>query len=283
MYYWIWLSLLTFLTPIQKIELLKKYEKPEKLYNIVKEEWLLLNYIDEKVYAKIEKSKSEESINKYLKAIKKENINVITILDKEYPYKLKEIYDPPVVLYTIGDVNLLNSKSIGIVGSRDCSLYGKNVTIYFSRKLASNEITVVSGLAKGIDLYAHIGCLQAKGRTIAVLGNGINVIYPKENSTIYSEIIKRGGLLVSEYIINATPVPLNFPARNRIISGLSDKLLVVESKEKTGTISTVDFALDYGKDIYVVPGNIDNKYSEGTNNLIKQGASIVTGIRDIIN
>ena len=152
----------------------------------------------------------------------------------------------------------------------------------FAYDLAKENITIISGMAKGIDSNAHMGCLYAKGKTIAVLGSGLDRIYPKENIRLYNEIISNSGAIVSEYVIGTIATRMNFPARNRIISGLSDGVIVVEAKEKSGTLITVDFALEQGKDIFVVPGNITSHNSVGTNELIKQGAKCVTSVKDIL-
>lgn len=149
--------------------------------------------------------------------------------------------------------------------------------------LQKKGLTIISGMAKGIDSYSHMGCIEAGRKTIAVLGNGIDIIYPKENQLLYNKIISTGGLVLSEYVIGTKPNRLNFPARNRIISGLSKGVVVVEAKEKSGTLNTVDFALEQGKDVFVVPGNITSTNSIGTNELIKQGAKCITCVEDILN
>lgn len=177
---------------------------------------------------------------------------------------------------------MLHTDIIAMIGCRECSNYGKEVSIKFSYELAKNGITIISGMAKGIDSYSHIGCIKAGGKTIAVLGSGLDIIYPKENCLLYDEILSAKGLILSEYVIGTKPSKLNFPARNRIISGLSNGVIVVEAKGKSGTLNTVDFALEQGKDIFVVPGNITSTNSTGTNELIKQGASCVTGVEDIL-
>ena len=215
--------------------------------------------------------------------IKKNNIKVISINDKEYPESLKRIYDPPIVLYANGNLNLLNNKSIAIVGCRLCSVYGKIITKKLAYNLSEKNITIISGMARGIDTYAHIGALEAKGRTIAVLGSGIDVIYPKENERLYYEIIRNNGLILSEYIVGTKPIPMNFPRRNRIISALANGVLVTEAKIRSGSFITVDFALEQGKEIFSVPGNINSANSEGTNSLIKQGAKLVTCVEDILD
>ena len=237
------------------------------------------------------------------------NIDIIHIYEEKYPQLLKEIYDPPVSLYIKGNKEILNSKNIGIVGCRECTDYGKNAAKYFAYNLSKKNINIVSGLAKGVDSYAHIGCLSTDkenkncgktnndcgkrnadceklkcdcGKTIAVVGNGLDMLYPKENIELANEIIKSGGSIISEYPCGTKPDKMNFPARNRIVSGISSGIIVVEAKEKSGTLITVDFALEQGRDVFVVPGNINSINSVGTNDLIKQGAKLVTTYKDIM-
>lgn len=202
--------------------------------------------------------------------------------DEIYPKKLKQIYDRPTKLYVEGKLEILNSRSIAIIGARNCSRYGANIAYKFGYELAKRGITVISGLARGIDAYSHWGAVKAKGKTIAVLGSGLNNIYPKENIILVKEIIKNGGAIITEYEQNATPEKMHFPARNRIISALSDGILVVEARKRSGTLITVDFGIEHGKDIFCIPGNINSDYSYTTNELIKQGAIPVTRIEDII-
>ena len=180
-------------------------------------------------------------------------IDIISIEDNEYPFFLREIYSPPICLYIKGNKENLNKFNISIVGCRDCSEYGKDVAQKLAYDLASNSVNIVSGLAKGIDSYAHLGALYAKGLTTAVLGNGLDVIYPKENYYLANKIINSGGAIISEYPLGTKPEKINFPLRNRIVSGLSKGVVVVEAKQKSGTLITVDFALDQGRDVFVVP------------------------------
>ena len=201
---------------------------------------------------------------------------------KEYPEKLNKIYAPPAKLYVLGDETILNKPSIAIIGCRDASQYGKRVAFKFAYELAKKGIIIVSGLARGIDIYSHLGAVKANGKTIAVLGSGFNHIYPSEHKKYCVDIIEKGGAIITEYENNTKPIPTNFPARNRIISGLSDGVLVVEAKQKSGTLITVDYALDQGKNVFIIPGNITSNNSYGTNELIKQGAKLVTNIQDIL-
>lgn len=216
-------------------------------------------------------------------------IQTIKIGDKEYPKKLLHIYHPPKVLYVIGNEKILNDKSIAMIGCRRCSQYGSKVAYQFGYQLAEKGIHIISGLAVGIDTYSHVGTIarirreyknEKIGRAIAVLGSGLDVIYPKENRRLYEEIIKTGGVIVSEYPLGTKPEKYHFPERNRIISGLSDGILVVEAKERSGTLITVEYALDQGKDVYAIPGNITQENSFGTNELIKQGAIPITSVDD---
>ena len=202
---------------------------------------------------------------------------------KYYPVKLKNISSPPKELFCLGNLELLNCKSIAVIGSRNYSGYGERAAKEFSYNLAKEDVCIVSGMARGIDSFAHEAALDAKGKTVAVLGSGLDVIYPRENKILYENIIKNNGLIISEYPLGTKPSRQNFPARNRIISRLSDGVLVIEARKNSGTNITVDFALDQGKDVFVIPGNIYSNTSDGTNFLIKEGAIPVTSYKDIIN
>lgn len=279
--YWIWLSLIKKLGNKRKLKLLELYKTPEKIYKLTKEELMNINGIGEVIANDIIISKNEKMLNYHIKYMEENNIKIINICEKNYPQLLKEIYDPPVSLYVKGNIEILNSKNIGIVGCRECTEYGKKAAKYFAYNLAKQNINIVSGLARGVDSYAHLGSLST-GRTVAVLGNGLDMIYPKENIELANAIIRRGGAIISEYPCGTNPDKMNFPARNRIISGMSNGIIVIEAKEKSGTLITVDFALEQGREVFVVPGNINSINSVGTNDLIKQGAKLVTTYSDII-
>lgn len=210
-------------------------------------------------------------------------MNIIYYNDDRYPEKLRRIYAPPQKLYIIGNDKILNEKGIAIIGCRKPSKYGIEMAYKFAYGLSKRGINVISGLARGIDSYSHLGAVHAKGKTIGVLGSGLNNIYPSENKKLCLEIIKNGGAIITEYEPKEKPLAMNFPARNRIISGLSEGILVIEAKQKSGTLITVDHGLDQGKDIFVIPGNITSENSYGTNELIKQGAKLVTSQRDILD
>ena len=207
---------------------------------------------------------------------------IITINDSGYPEQLKTIYDAPKKLYVRGNKEILSNIGIAIVGCRDNTRYGELIAKNLGYNLAKQGINVISGLAKGIDSFAHIGAIYAKGKTIAVLGNGIDTIYPIENDTIAKKIIEYGGCIISEYPPNTKIEKRNFPARNRIISGLSRGVIIVEAKEKSGALITADFALEQGRDVFAVPGPINSKHSLGTNELIKQGAIPITNYKDVL-
>lgn len=286
--YWIWFSLIKKLGCIQKRKLLETFKNPEEIYNLEKEDLLKMDGIGEAIAKSIIDSKSPKLIQKHINYMKKNEIYIININDKEYPDNLKEIYDPPISLYIKGNASILNQKNLSIIGCRECTDYGKSAAKYFAYHLSKNCINIVSGLARGIDSYAHLGCICAEKefknscKTIAVVGNGLHMVYPKENFYLANEIIKYGGAIVSEYPCGVKPEKINFPARNRIISAISSGVLVIEAKEKSGTLITVDFALEQGRDIFVIPGNINSINSVGTNDLIKQGARMVTDFQDIL-
>lgn len=220
----------------------------------------------------------EETILKY----KDKGIHIITKEDTFYPSLLKEIYDPPQVLFCKGDLSILkNEKNISIVGARKATWYGKNVAKEIGQKLSEEGFTVTSGMALGIDAYAHLGALEGSGGTIGVLGCGIDEVYPKQNQKLY-QMVEEKGLLLSAYPLGTQPYAGNFPARNRIISGLSKGVVVVEAQLKSGALITVDFATEQGRDIFAVPGNINSTMSSGSNNLIKDGAIMVTKYQDVL-
>lgn len=211
-------------------------------------------------------------------------IEEISIESKEYPEQLREIYDAPLKLYILGNKEILKKPGIAIVGSRKATEYGKKVALQFSKDLSKSGINIISGLALGIDTCAHLGTLYPDniGKTIAVLGSGLDEIYPKQNIELAKQIINCGGCIISEYPLGTKPEKLHFPQRNRIISGLSKGILIIEASEKSGSLITADFALEQGREVFAVPGNISSPTSVGTNNLIKQGAKLVTSYEDIL-
>ncbi len=202
--------------------------------------------------------------------------------DHSYPQLLKQIADPPAIIYVQGRIELLNSLSVAMVGSRAATSYGKRCSFMLARDLAASGLTVVSGLASGIDSEAHSGALSVQGATVGVLGCGLDVVYPRNNRNLY-ERIRNEGLLVSEYPLGTKPDPFRFPARNRIISGLSRGVVVVEAARRSGSLITAEMALDEGRDVFAVPGQIDSLKSAGTHCLLQQGARLIQSAEDICN
>jgi DNA processing protein len=201
--------------------------------------------------------------------------DVVTLDDLRYPQRLKEIYDPPLVLYVRRAVDLLSLPSIAVVGTRHPTPYGVGMAERLACDLSNQGLSIVSGLARGVDTAAHRGVINAKGRTVGVLGTGVDEIYPRENKRLVEQILALGGALVSEFAIATPPAPQNFPIRNRIISGMSVGVLVVEAAEYSGTRITARCALEQCRDVFAVPGNVTNKNAWGPNTLIKQGAKLV--------
>jgi DNA processing protein len=206
---------------------------------------------------------------------------IISLSDPEYPSRLKEIYDPPVILFVKGSVEVLAQPGIAMVGTRHPTPYGSGMAERLSTDLAARGLVIISGLARGIDTASHRGAVAAKGQTVAVLGTGIDVMYPKENTRLTEQIVALGGALITEFPIGTFPAPQNFPIRNRIISGMSAGVLVVEAAEYSGTRITSRCALEQNRDVYAVPGNVTNKNSWGPNTLIKQGAKLVATWEDV--
>lgn len=216
-----------------------------------------------------------------LEKIESDGIEILTWADKEYPLYLKEIADPPPVLYVRGDIQTRDQWAVAVVGTRRFTSYGKHVTRQLVGDLARSGATIVSGLARGIDGVAHQAALEAGGRTLAVLGSGIGQVYPPEHRTLAQQIASSGALL-SDFPSDTPPEAGNFPRRNRIISGLSLGVLVVEAGRKSGALITANYALEQGRDVFAVPGNINARSSMGTNRLIQEGAKLVLSAEDIL-
>lgn len=279
--YLMWLSCIVDLGSVRANKLLGYFGSGEEVYNADINEILEVVSISDKIVDRIVSSRGDRIMEKRLRRMEKMNIKFIGISDKLYPYMLKEIQAPPVGLYIIGQLPDENLAKVSIIGSRQCSTYGSGVAYNTAFELAENNVVVVSGMAYGIDSIAHKGCLDGKGKTIAVLGNGVDICYPASNRELRERIIENG-CVMSEYPPGTEAKAYHFPVRNRIISGLSDVTLVVEAEKKSGTLITVGQALDQGRDIFAVPGNITSPKSEGTNDLLRQGAYIFTKTEDIL-
>ena len=213
--------------------------------------------------------------NLEIKRLQEHKVKVITILDGGYPQRLKEIYLPPIVLFYRGNLSLINQKAVAVVGSRDHSKYAKECIREIIPALVKDDIVVISGLARGVDTLAHEETLKPNGSTIAVIGSGLDVVYPLENSKLYDLIAKRG-LILSEYPLQSRPLKFHFPYRNRIIAGLSHGVCVIEAKEKSGSLITANLALSENREVFAVPGSIFSIHSKGTNSLIEAGACLVS-------
>jgi DNA processing protein len=225
--------------------------------------------------------KARSEAERELARVSEQKGAILTFEDEDYPERLREIFDPPPVLWILGDVKLLARPSIAIVGTRHPTPYGTGMAEILARDLAAHKMVVLSGMARGVDTAAHKGALAAGGSTVAVWGTGIDVIYPKENKSLAENILVSGGAIVSEYPLGTFPAPQNFPKRNRILSGMSVGVLVVEAGENSGTRVTARCALEQDRDVYAVPGNVTTKNAWGPNTLIKQGAKLVATWEDV--
>jgi DNA processing protein len=217
----------------------------------------------------------------YMKWVEQQGIGYVTFEEKEYPNKLKHIPDPPYGIFVKGRLPDEKKPSVAMIGARACSEYGKTVAREFAEKLAMYDVQIISGMARGIDSVSQRACVQAGGQTYAILGNGVDVCYPEEMFELYDQIFERGGL-ISTYAPGTPPVSANFPPRNRIISGLSDIVLVVEARKKSGTLITVDMALEQGKEVGIIPGRITDSLSQGCHELIKQGATVIVDVEQLM-
>ncbi|HYE11137.1 MAG TPA: DNA-processing protein DprA [Patescibacteria group bacterium] len=279
--FWVWLSSVPGVGSKSSLNLIRHFGSAENVYQCSYYELMASGLIREPLAKSITEHRNIGDIDEYLKIVKENGIKVYTIHDNEYPENLKNIYDPPPVLYVKGELIKEDSLAVGIVGSRKASDYGLKAAQRIASRLAELGITIVSGMALGIDSASHKGALMSKGRTIAVFGCGLKYVYPMTNYNLSKEILKSGAL-ISEYPFDTEAYPAQFPARNRIISGMSLGVIVVEAGEKSGSLITADFALEQGREVFAVPGNISSPNSKGTNTLIKSGAKLVSNIEDII-
>ncbi|MGH1536665.1 MAG: DNA-processing protein DprA [Gammaproteobacteria bacterium] len=281
-----WLSLVHVnkLGPVTLHKLLAHFQTPEIILQASQSELRSIG-INQTVIDGIQ-TPDIASVQRDLAWLEHENHHILTIQDPLYPTLLKQIPDPPCVLYVLGNANLtatlLNDPQLGIVGSRNASVYGKEISTSFAKKLASNGLVITSGLASGVDGAAHRGALQADiGNTIAVAACGLDRVYPAEHRQLAEQISQRG-LLVSEFPIGTSPMPGHFPRRNRIISGLSLGTLIVEASLKSGSLITARLALEQGREVFAIPGSIHNPLSKGTHNLIRNGAKLVETVEDVL-
>lgn len=240
--------------------------------------------VEENVARDLVNKRKEINPDGAMEEMAKEEISAITINDKQYPRMLKEIYDAPAIIYYKGNIEALSELSVGVVGSRKISLYAQQTTPFIVKDLAKNGVVIVSGLALGVDTFAHQATVEVGGKTIAVLGGGLDKknFYPPHNHDLARKIIETGGVVISEHSVGVPPLNFNFPQRNRIISGLSLGIIVIEAAERSGALITAKTALDQNREVFAVPGNIFQTNSCGTNDLIKKGAHLVTSAADIL-
>ncbi len=261
-------------------KLLEYFSQPQDIFEAPAEKLMRVSGIGDNLVNRVQSFKYE-TLEKEFKTVQKLSLKIITFENTDYPENLKNIPGLPIVLYVKGKLIPQDNLAIGIVGSRQATFYGLSAAEKFSAELVVAGFTIVSGMARGIDTAAHRGALKAGGRTIAVIGSGFNHIYPPENKE-FSEEISRSGAVISEFPVNEKPLKENFPRRNRVISGLSLGLLVSEAAKNSGALITADFALEQGREVFAIPGKIDSHASFGTNELIKQGAKLVSGAQDIL-
>jgi len=279
--YWVALKSIDGLGNIGFKNLVDTFGSPQNVFNASLHALKKVSGISSKSATHIKDFTEWQRIENDLDLLKKYEARIITYRDPLYPGNLLNIYDFPPFLYMRGELRD-DAINIAVVGSRMASTYGKFSTERLCRELAMEGITVVSGLARGIDSAAHRGALAGKGRTVAVLGCGLDILYPAENEELYREII-RNGAVITEYPFGTPPSGPNFPARNRIISGISLGVVVVEANEKSGSLITARIALEQGREVFAVPGSIDSAGSRGTNKLIKQGAKLIENVHDILD
>jgi DNA processing protein len=276
---WIALNMVEGLKPIHKASLLKEFGSAEKVLRAGELELTSVPEIKAEIAYRIAHF-DLKTAEKECREATKLGFEVISLDEARYPVLLKNIPDPPLVLYVKGSI-LPDEPAVALVGSRKATPYGLNVTQFLARDLAAAGVTVVSGLARGIDARAHNACLQAGARTIAVLGSGVNVIYPSEHKSLAENISQQGAVL-SEFPLGTPPNRENFPIRNRIISGLSHAVVIVEASRKSGSLITARMAAEQGREVLAVPGSIFNESSQGSNLLIKDGAALVQSWRDVV-
>ncbi len=278
--HWVWLSTREVGNQM-KLALLEHFGDPESIYYADREEYALVEGMKKHYFATLE-DKSLTEVNEILGNTERLGIRILTLHDAIYPQRLRNIYDPPVLLYYKGMLPQFDDEAvIAVVGTRDATPYGIQATEKLSYGMAQQGALIVSGLARGIDSAAHRAALRAGGKTTAVLGSGIDVIYPAENRYLYEDVAASGAL-ISEYPPGTPPAGKHFPQRNRIISGLSVAILVTEAPEKSGALITAAAALDQGREVFAVPGQIDAPMSVGCNRLIRDGAGLAAESWDIL-
>ncbi len=280
----IWLSLFDNISYKKAKYIIDNFDLEDLFDNLKDYKAKLFKVIKSEDYNELLLNNNLMQVNRLLDEYKKMDISIVTYLSQYYPECLRETDAPPIILYAKGDISLLKTESLAVVGTRRATNYGKASCNKIIKEVALNNITIVSGLAEGIDTIAHKSALEVKGKTIAVLGSGLNNIYPTSNIGLAKEILDKGGLIISEYKPSEPSVTYHFPVRNRIIAGLCKATFIVEATEKSGSMHTKNYALDYGREVFALPARINDIYSAGCNKIISNGqAKILLSSEDILD
>ncbi len=282
MIYEYWLAGIEGIPGSKKRKLREVYGDGKTIYYIEETKLKKHAFLNEKDLERLEKAKKDTEIEIKWEKLREKKIKFVPYFSDDYPEKLKVIADPPYALYVLGTLPDKEAKCAAIVGARNCTSYGEQMALQYGKYLAAAGIQVISGMARGIDGAGQRGALNGSGKTFAVLGCGVDVCYPRENIGLYMDIQKNGGI-ISEFPSGTEPFARNFPMRNRIISGLSEWILVIEAKERSGSLITADLALDQGKDVYALPGPVTSALSQGCHRLIRQGAGILITPEELLD
>ena len=281
MLYEYWLARIQGISSLKKKKLREYYGNGKAIYNIEEMKIQNIECLNEKECEILRRAQKEKDLEERYRELEQAKIRFIPVYNSEYPEKLRNIDAAPFALYVKGSLPDKHKMSVGIVGARRCTAYGEAVALEYGQELAKYGIQIISGMARGIDGAGQRGALNVNGSTFAVLGCGTDICYPKEHKGLYEDIQQKGGIL-SEYVPGTPPLSSHFPARNRIISGLSDVVLVIEAKERSGSLITADMALEQGKDVYALPGPVTSVLSQGCHRLISQGAGILISPSDLL-
>ncbi len=281
LFYWLALNFVPGVGSIFIKRLLDRFQTPEAVFQASMKELLEVEGLGVKVASEIRKGPFEQAVKNELSLLEKSGGRIITLKDEVYPPRLRDIYDPPALLYLKGELKKEDELAVSIVGSRKTTPYGRWITEKISQTLVRYGVTIVSGMARGVDSVAHWGAISGGGRTLAVLGCGVDVVYPPENRNLFAKIIEQGAVL-SEFPMGSPPEGGHFPKRNRIISGLSMGVVVVQAGPDSGSLITANYALEQGREVFAIPGNVGADGSRGTNRLIKDGAKLVESSEDIL-
>ncbi len=280
-FWWFALNAVPGIGAVRCVALVRKFGSAQGVFEATDAQLAKIPDIGEKTIESLRQELDDDAAARQIDSLDKHGARLITVLDADYPEPLKRIYDPPPFLICRGTLTKEDATAVAIVGSRICTAYGKQVTEMLARDLCKSGLTVISGLARGIDSVAHLSTIAAGGRTIAVLGCGLDIVYPPENKALYDDVAEHGAIL-TEFEFGLKPDKYNFPSRNRIISGLSRGVIVVEARKGSGALLTAQHAIDQNREVFAVPGNITSAASFGANELLKQGAIPVTQSADVL-